>query len=42
MNMFYSFQLMIPAIIIAVVIAIVGGTILGMSKKIRKVVHPVV
>ena len=42
MNMFYSFQLMIPAIIIAVAIAIVGGTILGMSKKIRKVVHPVV
>ena len=28
--------------ILAVVIAIVGGTILGMSKKIRKVVHPVV
>ena len=37
MNMFYSFQLMIPAIIIAVVIAIVGGTILGMSKKIPSI-----
>ena len=40
--MFYSFQLMIPAIVIAAAIAIVGGTILGMHKKIRKVVYPVV
>lgn len=42
LNMLYSFQLMIPAIFIAVVIAIVGGTILGMNKKVRKVVHPVI
>lgn len=41
LNMFYSFQLMIPAIVIAAAIAIVGGTILGMHKKIRKVVYPV-
>lgn len=42
LNMFYSFRLMIPAIVIAAAIAIVGGTILGMHKKIRKVVYPVV
>lgn len=42
MNMFYSFQLMIPAIIIAVVIAVLGGAILGMHPRIRKVVYPVV
>jgi NitT/TauT family transport system permease protein len=42
MNMFYSFQLMIPAIVIAAAIAVVGGTILGMQPRIREVVYPVV
>jgi len=42
LNMIYSFQLMIPAIVIAVSIAIIAGTILGMNPQVRKVVYPVV
>ncbi len=42
LNMFYSFQLMIPAIVISVAIAITAGTVLGMNPKVRKVVYPVV
>ena len=42
LNMFYSFQLMIPSIVIAFVIAIILGTILGMNGKVRKVIHPVI
>lgn len=42
LNMLYSFQLMIPAIAIAFAIAILVGTILGMNKKVREVVHPVI
>lgn len=42
LNMFYSFQLMIPAIAIAFSVAIIVGTILGMNVKVRKVVYPVI
>lgn len=42
LNMIYSFQLMIPSIVIAFAIAIIVGTILGMNKKIRKIVYPVI
>ena len=42
LNMFYSFQLMIPAIAIAFSVAILVGTILGMNAKVRKVVYPVI
>ncbi len=42
MNMLYSFQLMIPSIFTAAVIAIGLGTVLGMHTHIRKVVHPVI
>ena len=38
LNMFYSFQLMIPAIAIAIIV----GNILGMNAKVRKVVYPVI
>lgn len=42
LNMLYSFQLLIPAIIIAAVIAVLGGTILGMNTRVREIVYPVV
>lgn len=42
MNMLYSFQLMIPSILAAAVIAIGLGTVLGMHTRIRKVLHPVI
>ncbi len=41
-NMLYSFQLMIPSIIIAVAIALTVGTVLGMNQRIREVLHPVI
>ncbi len=42
LNMLYSFELMIPSIIIAGIIALIVGTWLGMSTKVREVVYPVI
>lgn len=42
LNMVYSFQLMIPSVIIAVIIAIGLGLVLGTRASVRKVLHPVV
>ena len=41
-NMFASFRLLIPSVIISLVVAVVLGTIMGMNKKIREVLHPVI
>ena len=41
-NMLYSFQLMIPSIIIAGAIALSVGTVLGVNQRIREVLHPVI
>ena len=41
-NMLYSFQLMIPSIAIALVIALSLGTVMGMSRRVREVLHPVI
>lgn len=41
-NMLSSFQLMIPAIVIALAIALSVGTVMGMNKRVREVLHPVV
>jgi NitT/TauT family transport system permease protein len=41
-NMLSSFQLMIPAIVIALGVALFMGTILGMNKRAREVMHPVI
>lgn len=41
-NMFSSFELMIPAILISLAVALPFGTLMGMNKKLRKVLHPVV
>lgn len=42
MNMLYTFQLLIPSVIIAVLVALVVGTVLGLNKRIREVVYPVI
>lgn len=42
LNLLYTFQLLIPSVVIAALIALVLGTILGMNKKVRTVLHPVI
>ena len=42
LNLLYTFQLLIPSVLIAAAIALVLGTLLGMNKKVRKVLHPVI
>lgn len=41
-NMFASFKLLIPSVVISTVIAIALGTIMGLNKRIREVLHPVI
>ena len=41
-NMLSSFEIMIPSIIIALLIALSLGTFLGMNKKAREALHPVI
>lgn len=41
-NTLYSFQLMIPAIAIALVIALSVGTLMGMNKRLREILHPII
>lgn len=41
-NMFASFRLLIPSVLLALVLAIVFGTIMGMNKRVREVLHPVI
>lgn len=42
LNMFASFQLLIPAVLIATVLALAVGLLLGMSKRLREILHPVI
>ena len=42
LNMVSSFKLMIPSIFFSLLIALTLGTILGMSKKLRDALHPVI
>ena len=42
LDIIYSFQLMIPSIVIAAVIALLVGTWLGMNRRVREVVYPVI
>lgn len=42
LNMLYSFELMIPSIITAGIIALIIGTWLGMNTRVREVVYPVI
>ena len=41
-NMLASFELMVPAIVISLVIALLVGTVMGMNKKLREWLHPVI
>lgn len=41
-NMFASFEIMIPSVLIALAIALSLGTFLGMNKKAREALHPVI
>ena len=41
-NMFASFEIMIPSVLIALTIALSLGTFLGMNKKAREALHPVI
>ena len=41
-NMLASFEIMIPSVIIALTIALSLGTFLGMNKKAREALHPVI
>lgn len=42
LNMIYTFQLLVPSVIIALVIALVVGIILGINKRVREVLYPVI
>lgn len=42
LNMVYSFRLLVPAVVIATVIALAFGFILGISPRVREILHPVV
>ena len=42
LNVLYSFELMIPSIVIAAVIALLVGMWLGMNRRVREVVYPVI
>ena len=41
-NMFASFEIMLPSVLIALTIALSLGTFLGMNKKAREALHPVI
>lgn len=41
-NMFASFKLLIPSIIISLIIALLLGTLMGLNKRVREVLHPVI
>ena len=42
LNMLASFELLIPSVVIALAVALPVGTLLGMNKKLREIVFPVV
>lgn len=42
LNLVSSFQLLVPAVIIATIIALIIGIALGSNKRVRTVLHPVV
>ena len=41
-NMIASFKLLIPSIVVSLIIALLLGTIMGMNKRVREVLHPVI
>ncbi len=41
-NMIASFKLLIPSVAIALVIALLLGTVMGLNERVREVLHPVI
>lgn len=41
-NMLASFKLLIPSIILSLIVALLLGTLMGMNKRIREILHPVI
>ncbi len=41
-NMIASFKLLIPSVIFSLVVALFLGTIMGLNKRVREVLHPVI
>lgn len=41
-NMLASFKLLIPSIVFSLLIALLLGTLMGMNKRIREILHPVI
>lgn len=41
-NMFSSFKLMIPSVLLSLIIAISLGTLMGLNDRLRDVLHPVI
>ena len=42
LNMLFSFKLLIPSVAVSLVFALGIGTLLGMNKRLREILHPVV
>ncbi len=41
-NMLASFKLLIPAVFISLIVALALGTLMGMHKRLREILHPVI
>lgn len=41
-NMFASFKLLIPSIVISLAVALLLGTLMGLNNRVREVLHPVI
>lgn len=41
-NMFASFKLLIPSVFLSLAIAVIFGTIMGLNRKIREALHPII
>lgn len=42
LNLFFSFKLLIPSVLLSLVIALGLGTLLGMNRRLREILHPIV
>lgn len=42
LNMMFSFKLLIPSVIVSLIVALALGTLLGMNRRMREILHPIV
>ena len=42
LNMLFSFKLLIPSIVVSLIFALGVGTLLGMNRRLREILHPIV